>query len=93
MLRLGLITPSVGFVLKARAGIGGKQDAYWRRILGGATGADLFDTPYTKKFSDWASSKKVVHAAAQSRCYSVWSIVCGLAVFCAVVGWVLSKLW
>ena len=51
--------------------------------------------PYTKKFSDWASSKKVAHAAAKSRCYSVWSIVwnVGLAVFGAVVGWVLSKLW
>ncbi len=64
-------------------------DEFWR----GATGAAPFDIPYTKKFSDWASSKKVAHATAKSRYYSVWGIVCGLAVFGAVVGWVLSKLW
>ncbi len=42
MLRLGLVTPSVGFVLKARVDIGGKQDAYRRRILEGGNRGSPF---------------------------------------------------
>ena len=51
--------------------------------------------PYAQRFSEWAASKKVAHAAAKSKRRVVlsvlWSI--GLTVFGAILGVVLSKIF
>lgn len=49
--------------------------------------------PYAKKFSDWASSRKVARAAAKNRRGVVWSVgwSLGMTVFGAILGVVLSK--
>jgi hypothetical protein len=51
--------------------------------------------PYAEKFSEWALSKKVAHAAAKHKRGVVFSIVWSIAltVFGTVLGCVLPKLW